>query len=36
VVSLSLQLFGTSLAQGILDGLVEKGPCRVEVTEAFR
>jgi hypothetical protein len=36
VLGLSLQLFGTSLAQGILDGLVAKGPCRVEVTEASR
>jgi hypothetical protein len=33
VLGLSLQLFGTSLAQGILDGLVEKGPCRVEVAD---
>lgn len=31
VVSLSLELGGFSLAQSVLDALVEQGPCRVEV-----
>lgn len=31
VLSLSLELGGFSLAQSILDALVEKGPCKVEV-----
>lgn len=31
VLSLSLQLSGFSLAERLLDGLLEKGPCRVEI-----
>lgn len=31
VTSISLQLGGFGLAQAILDGLVDKGPCKVEV-----
>lgn len=36
VTSISLQIGGFGLAQAILDGLVAKGPCKIEVDAAAR